>query len=76
MLAAQLAPGFAKRGIAINALDPGPTGTGRMTEELNWQVRKESKRGKVNTPEDIAQLIVAILTEKKYPTGEVIHAER
>ena len=47
-----------------------------MTEELKEQIRKESKRGKVNTPEDIAQLIVAIMTEKKYPTGEVIHAER
>ena len=47
-----------------------------MTEELKEQVRKESKRGKVNTPEDIARLIVSILTEKKYRNGEVIHAER
>jgi len=52
------------------------TDTGWMTEELKEQLRKESKRGKVNTPEDIARLIVCILTEKKYPTGEVIHAER
>ncbi|MCI0540467.1 MAG: SDR family oxidoreductase [Verrucomicrobiales bacterium] len=76
MLAPQLAPELAKRGITINALDPGPTDTGWMTEELKERVRKESKRGKVNTPEDIARLIVSILTEKKYPTGEVIHAER
>ena len=62
--------------IAINVLDPGPTDTGWMTEELKEQVRKESKRGKVNTPEDIAQLIVSILTEKKYASSEVIHAER
>jgi 3-oxoacyl-[acyl-carrier protein] reductase len=76
MLAAQLAPELAKSGIAINALDPGPTDTGWMTEELKVRVRRESKRGKVNTPEDIALLIVSILTEKKYRTGEVIHAER
>jgi len=76
MLAPQLAPELARRNITINALDPGPTDTGWMTEELKEQVRKESKRGKVNTPEDIAQLIVTILTEKKYPTGAVIHAER
>jgi 3-oxoacyl-[acyl-carrier protein] reductase len=76
MFAPQLAPELAKRGIAINALDPGPTDTGWMTQELKERVRKESKRGKVNTPEDIARLIVSILTEKKYPTGEVIHAER
>jgi len=76
MLAPQLAPEFARRGITINALDPGPTDTGWMTEELKEQVRRESKRGRVNTPEDIARLVVSILTEKKYPTGEVIHAER
>jgi len=73
---AQLAPELAERGITIHALDPGATDTGWMTEELKERVRKESKHGKVNTPEDIARLIVSILTEKKYPTGEVIHAER
>lgn len=76
MLAPQLAPELAELNIAINAVDPGPTDTGWMTEDLKEQVRKESKNGKVNTPEDIAQLIVSILTEKKYASGEVIHAER
>lgn len=76
MLAPQLAPELARRGITINALDPGPTDTGWMTEELKEQVRKASKRGRVNSPGDIARLVVSILTEKKYPTGEVIHAER
>lgn len=76
MLAPQLAPELAKLNISINAVDPGPTDTGWMTEELKAQVRKESKRGKVNTPEDIGQLIVSILTENKYVSGEVIHAER
>jgi 3-oxoacyl-[acyl-carrier protein] reductase len=76
MLAPQLAPELARSGVRINAVDPGPTDTGWMTDELKEQVRKESKRGKVNTPEDIARLIVSILTEKKYPSGEVIHAER
>jgi 3-oxoacyl-[acyl-carrier protein] reductase len=76
MLAPQLAPELARRGITINAFDPGPTDTGWMTKEFKEQVRKESKRGKVNTPEDIALLIVSILVEKKYPSGEVIHAEQ
>lgn len=76
MLAPQLAPELARRGITINALDPGPTDTGWMTEELKEQVRRESKRGQVNTPENIARLVVSILTEKKYPSGEAIHAER
>lgn len=76
MLAPQLAPELSKLDITINALDPGPTDTGWMTEELKEQVLKESKRGKVNTPEDIGQLIVTILTENKYINGEVIYAER
>jgi 3-oxoacyl-[acyl-carrier protein] reductase len=76
MLEPQLAGELAKHDITIHTLDPGPTDTGWMTETLKTQVRKESKRGKVNTPEDIARLIGSILTEKKHPTGEVIHAER
>jgi len=76
MLAPQLAPGLAKYGIAINAVDPGPTDTGWMTTALKAQIRKESKRGEVNTPENAARLIVSILTENKYPTGAVIHADR
>jgi 3-oxoacyl-[acyl-carrier protein] reductase len=76
MLAPQLASELATHGITINALDPGPTDTGWMTEELKEQARRESKRGKVNTPEDVARLIVSILTERKYVSGEVIHAER
>ena len=76
MFAPQLAPELAEHGISIYALDPGPTDTGWMTDELKEQVRKESKRGKVNTPGDIARLVVSILTEKKYRTGEAIRAER
>lgn len=76
MLAPQLAPELAERGIAINALDPGPTDTGWMTEQLKEQVRRESKRDKVTTPEDIARLVLSILTESKYLSGEIIHAKR
>lgn len=76
ILAPQLAPELAQLNIAINSLDPGPTDTGWMTEEMKEQVRKESKRGKVNTPDDIGKLVVSILTENKYASGEVIHAEK
>jgi len=76
MLVPQLAPELAKCGITINAVDPGPTDTGWMTEEMKEQVRKGSKRDKVNTPDEIALLVVSILKGHKYPTGEVIYAER
>jgi 3-oxoacyl-[acyl-carrier protein] reductase len=76
MLAPQLAPELLQLGISIHAVDPGPTDTGWMTEELKAQIRKESKRGEINTPDDIARLIVSILTQEKPSTGKVIYAAR
>jgi len=43
---------------------------------LKENIRRTSTRGAVNTPEEIARLIVSILTERKYSSGEVIRAER
>jgi 3-oxoacyl-[acyl-carrier protein] reductase len=76
MLALQLAPDLISLGITIHSLDPGPTDTGWMTEELKMQLRKDSKRGGVNTPKEVAQLVVSILTKENPSTGEVIHAGR
>jgi len=76
MLAPQLAPDLIKLGITIHAVDPGPTDTGWMTEELKTQIRRESKSGEVNTSDDIARLILSILTQEKPSTGEVLHAAR
>lgn len=76
MLAPQLAPELAKLNISINSLDPGPTDTGWMTEELKEILLKDSKKGRLTLPEDIGKLVVEILTENKYQTGEVIHADR
>jgi 3-oxoacyl-[acyl-carrier protein] reductase len=74
MLVPQLAPDLIRLGITVHAVDPGPTDTGWMTKELKAQIRKESKRGEVNTPDDVARLVLSILTEGKPSTGEVIHA--
>ncbi len=76
MLAPQLAPELSKKGISIYSLDPGPTDTGWMTEEMREIVLKDSKKGRLTLPEDIGKLVVEILTENKYQTGEVIHADR
>ena len=75
MLAPQLAPELSRVGISINSLDPGPTDTGWMNEEMKEIVLKHSKKGRITTPEEIGKLVIEILTESKYSTGEVIHAE-
>jgi len=76
MLVPQLAPDLIRLGITIHAVDPGPTDTGWMTKELKAQIMKESKRAAVNTPDDVARLVLSILTKGKPSTGEVIHAPR
>jgi len=75
VLAPQLAPELIKLGITIYSVDPGPTDTGWMTDELKAQLRKESERG-VNTPNEVAQLIVSILAQQKPESGELIRAAR
>jgi 3-oxoacyl-[acyl-carrier protein] reductase len=75
MLAPQLAPELSKQGVNIYSLDPGPTDTGWMTEELKAQIRKDSKSGKVNTPEDIGELVISILLGSKHKSGELIRAQ-
>jgi 3-oxoacyl-[acyl-carrier protein] reductase len=76
MLASQLAPELSKFGITINSVDPGPTDTGWMSEELKVQVVKESMRGRITTPEDIGKLFVSVLTQTQPVTGQIIRAER
>lgn len=75
MLAKQLAPELQKLNITINAVDPGPTDTGWMTEEIKEMVKKDSPTGRINTPEDIGKLFVSLLQDNS-ATGEIIHAER
>jgi len=75
-LTLQLAPELAEQGITILALDPGPTDTGWMTEDLKAQIRNESKRGEVNTPDDTGKLVLSILVENKYQSSSVVRAER
>lgn len=71
MLARQLAPLIAPKGITINAVDPGPTDTGWMTNELKKEIKSNSI---VNEPVDVANAIASLLLEDM--SGEVIHVGR
>lgn len=76
MLAPQLAPELLPLGITIHAVDPGPTDTGWMTAELRAQISRQSPRGRFNTPEEIARLVLSLLTQPAAESGKVIHAPR
>jgi len=74
MLAIQLAPGIFDKGITINVLDPGPTDTGWMSDELKKEIQKNSV---VNKPEEVAMAIVALVRNTdKNMTGQVVHVGR
>lgn len=70
-LAAELAP----RGITVNAVDPGPTDTGWMTQELQRELSQHAPMGRVGQPEDAARLIRFLASEDAgWVTGQIIHS--
>jgi 3-oxoacyl-[acyl-carrier protein] reductase len=71
-----LAAGVASRGITVNAVDPGPTDTGWMTEELRRTLLDRFPRGRIGQPEDAARLVAFLATDAaRWITGQVIHSE-
>ena len=70
-----LAKGVAKRGITVNAIDPGPTDTGWMSTEFKARLEATSEFGRVGRPEETAGLALFLASEAAaWITGQVIHA--
>ncbi len=59
-LAGELAP----RGITVNAINPGPTDTGWMPEELHHRLARSNPIGRVSTPTDAANLVRFLLSDE------------
>lgn len=71
-LSAEIAP----LGITMNAVNPGPTDTGWMTEEIKQQLLPKFLLGRVGVPEDAARLVAFLASdEAEWITGQVIHSE-
>jgi len=66
----------AARGITVNAVNPGPTDSGWMTDEVKEALRPKFGLGRIGLPADVARL-VAFLASKEagWMTGQVIHSE-
>jgi 3-oxoacyl-[acyl-carrier protein] reductase len=63
------------KGITVNAVDPGPTDTGWMSDELKERLAGQTAVGRVGLPEDAARLIVLLASSAaQWISGEVIHA--
>lgn len=71
-----LAPKAAEKGITINAVNPGPTDTGWMNDDLKRALLKRFPMKRLGMPEDVARLIGFLVSEEgEWVTGQVIHSE-
>ncbi|MGD6832614.1 SDR family oxidoreductase [Sutcliffiella halmapala] len=71
-LSAELAP----LGITVNAVNPGPTDTGWMTESIKRELQPLFPFGRVGEPHDVAKIIRFLVSDQAdWITGQVIHSE-
>jgi len=70
-----LAKEVAAKGINVNAVDPGPSDTGWMSDQLRTELMASHANGRLGQPEDAARLIVFLASEAaRQLSGETIHA--
>lgn len=71
-LAAEVGP----KGITVNAVNPGPTDTGWMTDDLRVELLPKFTLGRLGQAEDAARLIAFLASDAGcWITGQVIHSE-
>lgn len=71
-LAAEVAP----LNITVNAVDPGPTDTGWMTEQLKGVLLPKFPMGRIGKPDDAARLVAFLASkEAEWITGQIIHSD-
>lgn len=70
------ASAVAPLGITVNALNPGPTDSTWMTDDIRTHLIPQFPLGRIGTPEDAARTIAFLVSEDAaWITGQVIHAE-
>ena len=58
------------------AVNPGPTDTGWMTEELEQELIHKFPLGRIGQPGDVARLVAFLASEEAaWITGQIIHSE-
>src|SRR5215207_4524804 len=66
---------LAGKGITVNAVDPGPTDSGWLSDELRAGLLQGAPFGRVGTPDDAAKLVLYLASsEARWITGQVIRS--
>jgi 3-oxoacyl-[acyl-carrier protein] reductase len=64
------------KGITVNAVNPGPTNTGWITEEIERELAAKFPSGRVGEPQDAARLVAFLAGEEaRWITGQILHSE-
>jgi 3-oxoacyl-[acyl-carrier protein] reductase len=64
------------KGITVNAVNPGPTDTGWISEELEQELIGRFPLGRIGQPEDAARLVAFLASdEAAWITGQIINSE-
>jgi 3-oxoacyl-[acyl-carrier protein] reductase len=71
-----ISPDLARLGITANVINPGPTDTGWMTDELKAALLESVPSGRIGQPEDAARLVGWLASDDaRWITGQVINSE-
>jgi 3-oxoacyl-[acyl-carrier protein] reductase len=71
-----IAPDLARLGITANVINPGPTDTGWMSDELKSVLIETIPSGRIGQPEDAARLVGWLASDDaRWITGQVINSE-
>lgn len=70
-----LAPMMAKKGIRINAINPGATEIGDTSDNVDLY-KSNNSFGRIGNPSDVANLVSFLISEKgQWITGQIINSE-
>ncbi len=70
------AAGVARLGMTVNAVNPGPTDSGWMTEEIKAALLPRFPFGRLGQPADAARLIAFLVSDAgAWITGQILHSE-
>ncbi|GAC1465792.1 MAG: SDR family oxidoreductase [Chloroflexota bacterium] len=70
-----LSADVASRGITVNAIDPGPTDTGWMTDDDKTTILHDSAAGRLGQPEDAARLVLFLASDAgEWITGQTLRS--